>query len=97
MLDQKTMTEEDRAANRIDRLNEPGTLSRCPYCQRPRVQRSTYIRCNPCGINWLDEEMHLPNYLNLDPRVARGRQRQSAGMATKTDSSAEHTTGGVER
>ena len=23
------------------------------------------------GVNWLFEEMHLPNYLNLDPRVAR--------------------------
>lgn len=56
---------------REERLNEVGKESPCPFCQRPRVARSSYTRCNRCGINWLDEEMHLPNYLSLDPRIAR--------------------------
>lgn len=54
-----------------ERINEPGDEPPCPFCKCNRVMRSCYIRCNHCGINWLDEEMHLPNYLNLDPRVAR--------------------------
>jgi len=85
------LTYQEQEANRQERMNEPGTLSPCPFCQRPRVQRSDYIRCNPCGINWLDEEMHLPNYLNLDPRVARDRQHQGASTATKTVLCAEGT------
>ena len=56
---------------RQERLSELGTESACPFCQNPRVERSDYIRCNPCGVNWLQEEMHLPNYLNSDPRIAR--------------------------
>jgi hypothetical protein len=87
------LTYEEQEANRQDRLNEVGTLSPCPFCRKPRVQRSDYVRCNPCGINWLDEEMHLPNYLSRDPRVARaGRQHQSADTVTKTALSAEATT-----
>ena len=64
---------EQAEANRQDRLNEQGTELPCPFCHRARVSRSDYIRCNPCGINWLDSEMHLLNYLDLDPRVARRR------------------------
>ena len=41
---------------RKDRLNEVGTEPPCPHCQRPRVKRSDYIRCNPCGANWMDGE-----------------------------------------
>ena len=65
------LTYEQQEANRQDRLNEVGTEPPCPFCQRPRVLRSDYIRCNPCGVNWLNEEMNLPNYLNRDPRVSR--------------------------
>lgn len=50
----------------------------CPFCQRPRSQRSDYIRCQPCGVNWLQEEMHLPNYLSRDPRLSR---EEAARMA----------------
>ena len=67
----KTLTYDEQEAVRKERLNEPGTQAPCPFCQRPRVQRRDYIRCNPCGVNWLDEEMHLPNYLNRNPSVAR--------------------------
>jgi ribosomal protein L37AE/L43A len=35
-----------------ERLAEVGNGPSCPYCQRPRVTRSTYIRCNLCGMNW---------------------------------------------
>src|ERR1700687_5287938 len=50
---------------------EVGTAPDCPFCQRPRVRRGDYIRCNPCGVNWLDQEMHLPSYLNRNPAAAR--------------------------
>jgi hypothetical protein len=29
-----------------------GTLEPCPYCKLPRCERSSYIRCSRCGINW---------------------------------------------
>ena len=41
---------------RQERLSEAGSLPACPFCGVARVQRSDYIRCNPCGINWLDGE-----------------------------------------
>ena len=28
----------------------------CPFCGKPRSQRSDYVRCSPCGVNWLDGE-----------------------------------------
>ena len=90
------LTHEQREEARQARLGEVGTLSPCPFCRTPRVQRSDYIRCNPCGINWLDEEMHLPDYLNRSPAACRveesGRRRASASTGIKTASSAERTT-----
>ena len=65
------VTREELEASRQAMLNEVGTLPPCPWCGKPRVQRSTYIRCNPCGTNWLQEEMALPNYLNRNPAAAR--------------------------
>ena len=50
------MTAELREQLRQDRLNEAGTEPPCPFCQKPRVKRSDYIRCNSCGVNWLDGE-----------------------------------------
>lgn len=73
------MLTEDQEALREMRRNEPGTEPPCPFCQRPRVSRSDYIRCNRCGVNWLDQEMHLPDYLNKDPRVARREAARTAG------------------
>jgi len=66
---------------RMDRMNEMGTEPMCPFCGALRVGRNDYIRCNPCGVNWLNEEMHLPNYLERDPRVAR---REVVLMASAT-------------
>jgi hypothetical protein len=77
-----TLTYEEQEAMREIRRNEPGTEPPCPFCSRPRVARTDYVRCNPCGVNWLDSEMHLPDYLNLDPRVARHRAAHT-GSAIK--------------
>lgn len=57
---------EERELARRERLSEVGILPPCPFCQKPRVQRSDYIRCNPCGINWLSGED-----ISKDPRASR--------------------------
>ena len=43
-----------------------GTAAACPFCNVPRVQRSDYIRCCKCGVNWLPGEN-----LSADPRIER--------------------------
>jgi hypothetical protein len=78
----KMMTAEEAEAERQKRLAEVGTGPECPFCQKPRVLRSDYLRCNPCGVNWLMEEMHLPNYLNRNPSAARSEAaRTTVGAA----------------
>ena len=45
----------------------------CPFCHKTAKpkKRRTY-RCHAVReLNWLQEEMHLPNYLERDPRVSR--------------------------
>ena len=91
-----SMTINEQEAARQERLSEVGTLSPCPFCGKARVQRNTYVRCNPCGINWLDEEMHLPNYLDRNPAAARsnpnGKAQESAHTTIEASTSAEDTT-----
>jgi ribosomal protein L37AE/L43A len=53
--------EEKKAA-----ANEQGTEAPCPWCGKARLRRSDYIRCNGCGVNWLDGED-----LSKDPRADR--------------------------
>jgi hypothetical protein len=65
------LTYEEQEACRRENLAEVGTMPPCPFCQRPRAVRSDYIRCNRCGINWVKDESHLPNYLNRNPAAAR--------------------------
>lgn len=60
------LTYEQQEANRQERLAEVGTEPACPFCQTPRVKRNDYIRCNPCGVNWLNGED-----ITTDPRKAR--------------------------
>jgi ribosomal protein L37AE/L43A len=80
-------TEQEREAY----LNEPGTMPPCPFCQRPRVQRSDYVRCNPCGINWLDGED-----LNRNPKAERWEKFLAAARSTRsTSSSATETSSGA--
>lgn len=81
-MEQSVFTLEMQEAARRAARDEPGTEPPCPWCKRPRVLRSDYIRCNGCMTNWLVEEMHLPDYLNLDPRVARSRAARM-GSSTK--------------
>jgi len=43
--------------NQIYRAWEDGgDLPACPLCGLGRVQRTNYIRCLKCGVNWLDGE-----------------------------------------
>jgi hypothetical protein len=63
--DTKELHDELMAMKR--RINtEVGTEPPCPFCQKTRVTRSSYIRCNPCGINWFDGEN-----LSMDPKLER--------------------------
>jgi hypothetical protein len=55
-MEQRTMSYEEQEAARRERLAEVGTLSPCPMCQTPRCLRTDYVRCNRCGVNWLDGE-----------------------------------------
>lgn len=89
----EAMTNEEKDQARLERLSEVGTEPPCPFCRRPRVERSDYIRCNPCGINWLNEEMHLPGYLDKDPRVAR---KEAVRMVTGTRLTADTLEAGAE-
>ena len=81
------------SSTREERLAEVGTEPPCPFCQKPRVSRSDYIRCNPCGVNWSNDEMHLPNYLDRDPRVARS---EAARMVVGTKPTANTSKADVE-
>lgn len=63
-------------------LNEVGTMPPCPFCQKPRVQRSDYVRCNPCGINWLAGED-----LNRNPKAERWEKFLAAARSTRNTSS----------
>ena len=62
------LTEAQRQELRRDRVNELGTLPICPINPEHgnRVQRSDYIRCGKCGMNWLDGE----NW-ETDPKAER--------------------------
>ena len=80
----KMLTYEEQEAMRKVAMDEVGTEPKCPFCGRPRVSRSSYIRCNPCGVNWANEEMHLPHYLEMDPRVARTRSVHTANATRPT-------------
>lgn len=63
------------------RVNEVGTEPPCPFCERPRVLRSNYTRCNPCGKNWL-----IGEDLTKDPRASR--MRVTAYLPTETSDGA---------
>ena len=88
----ESMTEVMREQLRLAYLNEAGTEPPCPWCKSPRVARSDYIRCNRCGVNWLNEEMHLPRYLDRDPRVVRS---EAALTTTGTKPTADTSKAGA--
>lgn len=90
MAEWAMMTQEQQEEARKERLNEAGAGPDCPFCGKPRVVRSDYLRCNREGINWLDAEMHLPNYLNRNPSSARAEYaRMVAPQSKRADSGTE--------
>ncbi len=55
----------------------------CPFCQKPRSQRSDYIRCQPCGLNWLDGEDYSKNpHLSREPYLSHTKTTGRAVMET---------------
>jgi uncharacterized Zn finger protein (UPF0148 family) len=52
--------------------------SPCPLCKRPLSQRSDYVRCNPCGVNFLPGED-----LDKDPRPERYRKMVAEARAAQ--------------
>jgi ribosomal protein L37AE/L43A len=79
--DQKT-TQQELGALKFRINTEVGTEDPCPWCGTPRVTRSSYIRCNPCGTNWFKGAD-----LSKDPRVR---------MVSSVSSPAKTTEGVVE-
>lgn len=73
----RMMTPEQAEAARQERLSEVGTEPNCPFCGKARVRRSNYIRCNPCGVNWLNGED-----ISKDPRI-QSHAEWTRTMATK--------------
>jgi hypothetical protein len=76
------MSYREQEAARQERLTEAGTMPPCPLCQKPRVQRSDYIRCNPCGVNWLNGED-----IDKNPKVERWNQMLNAARSRGTQHS----------
>lgn len=57
----------------------------CPLCGKPRSQRSEYIRCQSCGVNWLNGED-----VNRNPRIERyGKMVDELRVARPKSSQAE--------
>jgi ribosomal protein L37AE/L43A len=81
-------TVELMSSTREQRLAELGTEPPCPFCQRPRVRRSDYVRCLKCGINWLDGED-----LTRDPKIARFKEVVRLGTKTTASSRTETSDG----
>lgn len=59
------------------RVSEHGDEPECPFCHNPRVTRSSYVRCNPCGMNWMDgsdifQHPHMKAIASGTPAVASG-------------------------
>lgn len=78
---------------RIAEIMTGGDLAPCPFCKVPRVRRTDYVRCCRCGINWLDQEMHLTfkgkPYLDVDPGCARREERERTATKKTCDKESE--------
>lgn len=57
--------------------SEVGTEGPCPMCGTLRVARTDYIRCQPCGVNWIQGEDR-----KKDPRVGRYRSLMDGARTT---------------
>jgi hypothetical protein len=72
----------------LDELKKGGKQAPCPFCRIPRVQRSDYIRCCRCGINWLAGEA-----LDKDPRNERMRLMIESATSTAPKKNKEENGG----
>lgn len=81
------MTVSEQEAARQERLNEVGTEPPCPFCLVARVRRSDYVRCNRCGINWLDGED-----LTRNPKAERWEKFMASVSAQSTRSTGSYPT-----
>jgi ribosomal protein L37AE/L43A len=62
-----------------ERMSEVGDEPDCPLCGKPRVARSTYIRCHPCGKNWVNgvdifKHPHIKATVSATPAEDAGAQ-----------------------
>jgi ribosomal protein L37AE/L43A len=85
------LTYEEQESMRKDAMDEVGTEPPCPFCGRPRVSRSSYIRCNPCGVNWSPAK---GEDITKDPRLSSTRtiahtRPESSDTAKTAESSIE--------
>lgn len=56
----------------------------CPLCGLPRCQRSEYIRCSKCGVNWLPGEDKEKN-----PKIARFNAMVASLQSSKKKAAVE--------
>ena len=54
-------------------IEKGGKLAPCPKCGVPRVERSNYVRCCRCALNWMEGEN-----LDRDPRIERYEKMKAA-------------------
>lgn len=85
MIEMMTPVQQEEA--RQFRLNEPGTMPPCPLCGRPRVERSCYIRCNPCGLNWEND-----SDWTVHPRTKDTASTSAPGSASTAKHTSERAT-----
>lgn len=85
------MTLEQQEAARQERLNEKGTEPPCPFCQRPRVTRSSYIRCMRCGLNWSEGQAIDRHPLATQPTGSITTQEKDGGVPTAESTSRSRT------
>lgn len=85
------MTLEQQEAARQERLNEKGTEPPCPFCKRPRVTRSSYIRCMRCGLNWSEGQAIDRHPLATQPTERTETPVRSGGAQTAESTSKSRT------
>jgi ribosomal protein L37AE/L43A len=88
--------EQQQEAARAERLAEVGTEPACPFCGRPRVTRSTYIRCNRCGLNWGEGQSVDRHPLATQPIVSTAPETKDSGALTARFISEGGQDGGIE-
>lgn len=63
---------------RKEEIERGGDMPPCPRCGVPRVQRSDYVRCCRCGVNWMAGED-----LSRDPRTQRFEEMMKTAPKAK--------------